>query len=142
MHAYSYKVSLVIVHPTIDPQILTDTLNLQPRKCQRVGDPRTTPTGALLEGHYDKTYWSSPFTPPDDSNVETFLCRTAQKLRPHQLFFKHLRDTGGKLELFIGLFASGGNICATLPHDLLATVGDMGIDLGLDIYDHEGVTPT
>jgi len=41
------------------------------------------------------------------------------------------------VEFFIGLFADGVNIGATLAHDLLTTLGGMGIDLGLDIYDHK-----
>jgi hypothetical protein len=137
MYPYKYKVSLRIFHPTIDPQVLTDTLALQPRTTHRVGERRTTPTGTLLEGNYDRSYWHTPFTPRDDSDVGNFLARTVERLRQHGSFFKDIRDTGGAVELFIGLFADGVNIGATLTHDLLAAIGDMGIDLGLDIYDYK-----
>jgi hypothetical protein len=137
MHPYTYKVSLRISHPTMDPRAITDTLNLQPRTVHRVGELRTTPTGTLLEGRYDRSYWSSPFTPPDDSDVGEFLGRTVESLRQHRSFFRHIRDTGGDVELFIGLFADGVNIGATLAHDLLAALGELGIDLGLDIYDYK-----
>ena len=63
MHPYTYKVSLRIFHPTIDPQVITDTLSLQPSTIHKVGERRATPTGTLLDGHYDQSYWSSPFTP-------------------------------------------------------------------------------
>lgn len=141
MHPYTYKVSLRIRHPTMDPQIFTETLGMQPWVARHAGEPRATSTSPWLEGNHRKTYWTSRLTPPDDSDIETFLVRTVKSLTPHRLLFRELRDTGGELELFIGLFASGGNIGATLPHDLMVAIGDMGIDLGLDIYDYEGITP-
>lgn len=136
MHPYTYKVSLRIFHPQMDPQVITDTLSMQPSTINRVGERRATPTGTLLEGHYDQSYWSSFFTPPDDSDVGEFLGRSVEGFRQHRSFFRHIRDTGGDVELFIGLFADSVNIGATLAHDLLAALGDMGIDLGLDIYDY------
>ncbi|MDR3458390.1 MAG: DUF4279 domain-containing protein [Verrucomicrobiae bacterium] len=137
MYPYDYQISLRIVHPAMDPQVFTETLGLQPRIVQKFGDRRSTPTGTLLEGHYQRSYWSSSFIPPDDSDLPSFLAKTVENLRPHRAFFCHIRDTGGSVEFFVGLFTDGVNIGATLPYALLSDLGDMGIDLSLDIYDYK-----
>ncbi|HTB84586.1 MAG TPA: DUF4279 domain-containing protein [Candidatus Sulfotelmatobacter sp.] len=141
MHPYTYTISLRVRHPTLDPQIITDTLGMQPRITNRVGEPRTTLTGAVLDGIYTRTYWCADFTPPDDSEVGEFLGRIVTQLGRYRLFFKQIRDAGGSVEFFIGLFADGVNIGTTLSHDVLASVGDMGIDLTFDIYDYKENVP-
>lgn len=137
MNPYTYKVSLRVFHPAMDPQLITDTLGMQPNKVQKVGNPRTTPTGTVLELCYSRSYWSFSFTTPDDSDVEEFLARTVEGLRQHRSFFWKILDTGGDVEFFIGLFADGVNIGTTLPHELLMILGDLGINLELDIYDYK-----
>ena len=137
MNPYTYKVSLRVFHPAMDPQLITDTLGMQPNTVQKVGNPRTSPTGRMLEGCWRHSVWSSRFTTPDDSEIEKFLARTVEGLRPHRSFIRTIWDTGGEVEFFIGLFADGVKIGTTLPHELLMTLGDLGIDLALDIYDYK-----
>src|ERR1017187_2268529 len=103
MHPYTYKVSLRIFHPAMDPQGFSDTLGLQPRTVHKAGNRRVTPTVELLEGHPGKTSWSSPFTTPDGSDLSAFLTRTIQCLWQHRSFFRHIRDCGGRGEFFVGL---------------------------------------
>jgi hypothetical protein len=137
MYPYTYKLSLRIRHPEFDPQLFSDTLGRQPKRAWRVGERRTTPKGDLLEGHHDSSYWTSPLTPPDDSDLPSFIRRTVEDLKPHDSFFRHIRDTGGSVECFIGLFADSVNIGVTLTYDLMAALGSLGIDLALDIYDYK-----
>lgn len=117
--------------------MFTDAPGRQPGTAWMVGERRTTPKGDLLDGRHSWSYWASPFTPPDDSDLMAFVGRTVEELKPHVTFFRHLRDTGGSVEFFVGLFADGVNIGMILPHDLMAELGAMGIDLALDIYDYK-----
>jgi hypothetical protein len=137
MHPYTYTLSLRIRHPEFAPQMFTDALGRLPKAAWMVGERRTTPKGDLLDGYHDCSYWTSPFTPPDDSDLPAFVNRTVDELKPHDAFFRHIRNTGGSVEFFVGLFAESANIGMTLPHHLMAELGAMGIDLALDIYDYK-----
>ena len=117
--------------------MFTEALGRQPKRAWMVGERRTTPKGDLLDGHHTSSYWTSPFIPPDDSDLPAFISRTAEELKPHAALFRHIRDTGGSVEFFVGLFADSVNIGITLPHDLMAKLGVMGIDVALDIYDYK-----
>jgi len=44
-----FDVELFIVHPTIDPSDITIALGLEATRSSRVGDPRITPKGTLLD---------------------------------------------------------------------------------------------
>jgi hypothetical protein len=134
VNPYSYKVSLTVLHPVIEPTAITSTLGIQPNDSHRAGDPRRTPTGSPLGGVYDRSFWRHSFSPPDDSDLPAFLHRVAATLQRHREFFRSLRETGGDTELFVGLFSEGTNIGATIAHDLMAVLADLSIDIGLDIY--------
>ncbi len=137
MYPYDYALSLRIKHPEVDPQTFTDTLGRQPEVAWRAGERRTTPNGDLLEGHRTYSYWTSRCTSPDDSDIEAFIRRTIDELKPHRAFFINIRDSGGKVEFFVGLFVGYANMGFTLTHDLMSELGCLGIDLSLDIYDWE-----
>lgn len=113
---------------------MTTALGMEPDGAHRAGDPRRSHSGALLGGVYDRSFWRHRFPTPDDSDFPRFLHRVAGSLQPHRTFLRSLRDTGGDLELFVGLFAEGKNIGATIPYDLMSILADLGIDIGLDIY--------
>jgi hypothetical protein len=134
VNPYSYKLSLSVFHPEIAPSTMTTALGMEPDGAHRAGDPRRTATGTLLGGAYDRSFWRHRFPTPDDSDFPGFLHRVAVSLQPHRTFLRSLRETGGDLELFVGLFAEGKNIGATIPYDLMSILADLGIDIGLDIY--------
>ena len=134
MNPYSYKLSLRVFHPEMEPAAITKALGMQPHGAYRAGDPRQSHTGVLLGGVYDRSFWRHRFSTPDDIDLPEFLHRIAFSLQPHRTFLRSLRDTGGDLELFVGLFAEGKNIGATISYDLMSILADLGIDVGLDIY--------
>ncbi len=74
MHPYTYQVSLRIRHSTMDLQVLTDTLGLQPGLA--------SPSCA--------GYWFSSPAVTDDNDLEGFLWSTVEGLKPHRAFFKDI----------------------------------------------------
>lgn len=132
MYPYTYRVTLRVFHPDIDPQVVTDTLEMQPGRTWKVGERRTTPAGSLLEGFYKESYWYSGFTAPDNSDFPGFLSQVAESLLRHRAFFNQIREAGGRVEFYVGLDAGGAMLGETLPHDLLLVLGQLGVDLSLD----------
>lgn len=133
MYPYKYNVSLRIFHPQADPQIFTETLGMEPSRSWRVGDERTTPKGAALKGQNRETFWCSRLSAPEDSEFPVFIPGTVAKLTQHISFFRQIRQAGGRIEFYVTLIPGGGCLGETLTHDLMTSLGQIEIDLCLDI---------
>jgi len=135
-NAYRYAVSLRIEHPSIDPAEITSALKLEPFRCWRAGEPRTTPIGKPLSGNWRESYWTSR----DIANGEwpgvslpTALGQVLDRLFAHRGFFHRIRAEGGRTEFFIGWYLEG-NTGDVFGCDLLARMADLKIDFSPDIY--------
>jgi hypothetical protein len=141
MSTFRYKISLRIIHPNIDPVVISQTLHLQPKRIWKLGEPRITPAGTPLQGNYDNSYWSYAYSTPDDEQSSAFIRSTALALQQHREFFHRLRTEGADIEFFIGWF-SDRNFGETFSCDLLGILADLQIDLGFDVYPEDNeVTP-
>jgi hypothetical protein len=138
MSPYKYSVSLRVVHPTINPDSITNKLGLQPSRKWMAGEVRSTTKGNKLEGINKETYWTTRLHGGKSlfsrrMVLEDFLSEQIARLKKEEKYFRHIRKTGGRMELFVGLFCDK-NIGAEIPYSLLAAMGNLGIDLSLDIY--------
>jgi len=134
VNPYTYKVSLHVRHPFREPAEITRALNLLPEEAHSVGEQRRTPAGGDLGGSYQATFWRHRFVTPDDSDLAGYLERIALALQPRRDFLGALRETGGRVHLFVGLFSEGTNIGVTITSSLMEIFAGLGVDLGLDIY--------
>ena len=72
------------------------------------------------------------------NNYMMCLDRVVDSLLQHETLFRRIRDGGGNAEFFIGWFSTG-NTGDTLSHDLLKKLGDLQIDLALDVYGEDKI---
>jgi hypothetical protein len=133
MYPFRYRVSLRIVHPTIDPEEISMRLALQPRISGKAGNARKTPNGDPLKGRYESSYWVYPISQKSDEDLTDLLEDFTVGLEPHRDFLLDLRATGGRLEYFIGWF-SGKNSGTVFEYDLLSKIASLQIDISLDVY--------
>jgi len=122
------------VHPTIDPSDITIALGLEATRSSRVGDPRITPKGTLLEGNYPDTRWrhSARYELSNQwfaDKVESLVAH----LLPHRAFLPRLLQTGGKLTLIVQ-FLADGYFGDTIPQSTLAKIADLGLSLGIECF--------
>ena len=61
------------------------------------------------------------------------LTRICDDLSIHDKLFQQIRDTGGRIEFFIGWY-SDRNTGELFSSSLLKKLGELQIDLALDIY--------
>jgi hypothetical protein len=135
MNSYQYKVSLRIRHPYREPADITSALGLNPSRCWRAGEPRSTPKGSPLEGNYSESYWTARLAEGrwPETALTVVIGDLLQQLGAHKNFFHEIRSEGGRIEFFVGWFfdrQSGG----VFSSDLLAQMADLKIDLSLDVY--------
>ena len=121
----AFAVSLHILHPSIDLDTVTNALRLTPSRTKPAGPPRKPP--------YDQAVWSHCFACNEIPDLVPFLRETVSALRAHRDFLRSVVDTGGSIELFCGIEMST-NWDEVFPSTLSAALGDLGIDLRLDVY--------
>ena len=131
--ARSFKVSLSVTHPDMDPAEISTALDLAPERATRAGDPRTTPKGDPLSGAYNFSCWTHQFDVERASELGVVLESLAERLQRHQQFFHRVVQDGGSVELFCGVFAAG-NWDEILSHSLMGELAALQVDLRLDVY--------
>jgi hypothetical protein len=131
--ARSFKVTLFVTHPDIDPTEISTALELAPKRTTRAGAPRTTPKGEPLAGVYEFSSWSHQFDVKEAPELGAVLEGLVERLQRHQQFFYRVVRDGGSVELFCGVFAAG-NWDEILSHSLMAKLAALQVDLRLDVY--------
>jgi hypothetical protein len=105
--AFSYSVSLRVRHPTLDLNVLTDKLRLEPAHSWKAGEPRRSQSGAQLGGQHRDSYWSAPLPAqmlgPNSMPLETFFSQQVLQLSRHREFLCKLQSDGGEISLLIEL---------------------------------------
>lgn len=130
-----YAVALFIIHPTIDPDEITQQLGLVPQIVHPVGRPRVTPKGTLLGGVYRDTRWRHTIlhTTRDQwfvREVEALVAR----IEPHKDFLFNLKSTGGTVYINIDFMGDEGDFGDAIRTELLSRLAALGIDLGISVY--------
>src|SRR5262245_47123836 len=131
--ARSFKVSLSVTHPDIDPTEISAALELTPRRATRAGAPRTTPNGDPLTGAYQFSCWTHRFDVEGASELAVVLASLVEKLQRNRQFFHRVVQEGGSVELF-GSVIAVGNWDEVLPHALMGQLSALHVDLRLDVY--------
>ncbi|MHB1232665.1 MAG: hypothetical protein ACYCZQ_08825 [Burkholderiales bacterium] len=146
MNSYEYRVSLRITHPTISPELITQTLNIEPFRKWTVGEPRSNPKGQSLPGINKESFWGANLHKPKNLNsenivLEEFLVAANKRLSSHAEFFAQLVREGGYVEYFVGWLGSS-NFGATFEPSLMEGTAKLNIAIGLDIYPDESSNET
>ncbi len=138
MQDYKFSIALRIWHPSIDPQVITKKLGLQPKFTAFAGQLRQTPNGRPLGGTYAESYWSSdPFGRGEysstDNRAEDALAEVLEVLRPHKQFLLLLREQDARIYLQVSSF-SGRNYNLELSPQFLASCVELGLSVVHDVY--------
>lgn len=129
-----FDVELFIVHPTLDPAEITAALGLQARIEHRVGEPRKTPKGTPLPGSYQDTRWRhSVRYDVKDQWFAGRLTNLVDQLTAHKAFLANLRSTGGRASVIVQ-FLGDGYFGDEVPHETLAKLVELGLDLGIECF--------
>jgi hypothetical protein len=121
----SFKVSLHVLHATMNPAEVTQALGLFPWKQSLAGPPRKPP--------FDRAWWAYQFDCSEIRELAPFLDEISSRLEPHRDFLLSLLKSGGSLELFCGISVDF-NWDEILPASLMGRLSSLGIDLRLDAY--------
>ena len=127
--AFRYEVSLQIWHPSADPDFIVHQIGREADSCHARGNQPRTPKGQLLEGTYPDNYCLFRLGEREDGELATFLEAAVAELTRLKPVFDDLRATGGRIVM--GILWWTGPRGEVLPVDLLASIANLGIDLGI-----------
>jgi hypothetical protein len=131
---FGYSVALRVKHPHLDPTAISNELGLVPTTSWKVGDPRQTPKGATLEGVRKETYCSFDFGRGEDGELAQCLLEAVGALTPQRIFLREIRSTGGSMYFYVFWYPNG-DTGEMFEIDLLMNMADLGIGLGINVYD-------
>lgn len=133
MAAFRYEVSFRVTHPTRTADEIADGLGMTPRHSWNVGARRVTPKGKVLEGVRDRSYCTFPMSEGDNGQIAKAIEAALDQLQKKGQDLRDLRESGGRFDFFI-YWEADGMAGETFRPDLLSKLGELGIELQLDIY--------
>lgn len=131
--AETFSISLRVTHPAYTHQAITESLGMAPEFAHSVGAPRLTPKGLLLEGVYKETYCSFALVKKQAGYFVDGVKSLLPLLTSHSEYLHRVRDTGGRAELYIGVFVEESSGFVFPIEDMSALVG-LSLDLAVEYY--------
>lgn len=138
---FYYSVSLSIVHPTIDPDWITQAIpDLNPRIQTMAGTERRGKDGApivpsrkALLSHWLADLHQEPTLYSDAKPLSDFILEKMTELEKFHDVFVHLRQEG-EVVLMVGWFSEDNHSAGVLSAEALQKCGKLGIDIEVDFY--------
>ncbi len=138
---FHYCVSLSIVHPTIDPKLVTETIKeLHPAIETKAGSERRRSDGTLFfpVRKAALSHWRAPLHGKEklysgDAPISDFILNQAEALSPYRNLFADLRREG-EVVFRIGWFSDSNHSAGVLSAATLKSCGDIGVDIELNYY--------
>jgi hypothetical protein len=128
-----YDVRLLIKHPRIDPQLISERLGLAPKVTHLAGAKRATPTGTPLSGTYRQSMWGWSARTEGKRAFFDDVVALVQQLRAHQAFLSELVDAGGSIEVIVHL-PGDKNLGSTIGWQELKIFAELKIKLGVEVF--------
>ena len=128
-----YCIRVLITHPTLTPDEISDELNLNPDVSMCVGQPRRGPKGKPLPGVYLDTRWSVQEVRNGDRYFFTRLDKLLDRFSQHRDFLRRVAETGGRTNFIIEL-PGEVNIGNTLTERTVAKLADLKGSLGVEVF--------
>ncbi|AIF46373.1 DUF4279 domain-containing protein [Dyella japonica] len=119
---------------SLNPEEVTAILGCEPTTSQRMGEEIIgQKTGTVRVARTGLWRLRATQRDPEDlpGQIDELLGRLTDDMRA----WSTVRETC-QIDLFVGLFMSSGNNGLSISPEHLLALGERGIELGLDIYDH------
>lgn len=133
MSNYTFAVSLRLFGGDMPHDDICRALGVTAKWQYRAGEPRVTPKGKALSGVYPSDYCVMDLAVAQNLSLPDFLDQQVRALLTHKEIFQRFKQCSGRAEFFIGWFGDG-NFGDTFPAESMMLMGEMNIDLSLDVY--------
>jgi hypothetical protein len=122
------QTSLRLWHPTLTPDEISERIGLEPRSSAGAGS--IAPDGRRVP----QTYWTTRIgIDTAAASLEESIESVAGVVARNRTFLREVRSTGGRSEVFIGIFLNG-DMGDVLSPDVLRVLGEANVALALSMY--------
>jgi hypothetical protein len=128
------SIGILIRHPSIDPQKITQELALAPTRMACSGDPVVTPKGRTSGDHHKWSSWSY-FDEDESKGIDLRAAQLLQKIEAHRDFISGIISSGGRVTLIIRSEGDSHMQCEFGPAEL-ALLSSMSITIGFEVFAH------
>jgi hypothetical protein len=126
-------VSVRFRHPTMDLTFLASLLDMSCFRSWIAGSPRQAPSGEALPGTYPESYWVARLEFPSEDGFGKQLLLAIDRLVKAKETLHDFKVSGGKIEIYLQLPGEINN-GATIDSALLKTMGELGVDLLIEVF--------
>jgi hypothetical protein len=134
MSDVTFTLSLRVTHPTMRHEVISDSISMRPRIASNVGEPRENPAGRLLGGIHKATFCTFDMIEKQAGFFTDGVDQVLTQLARHREFLVSLFETGGRSELYIGVFSDANSTGFTMEPNLMAAIADLRLQLSVEFY--------
>jgi len=129
----TFSISLRTWHPAMPVQELIEAVGLEPQIAHSVGARRLTPAGEPLDGFYRTSYCNFDLVEKAFGDFTEALAPLLSQLDGKQSIFRQIALTGGRTELYVGVFVEGDS-GFTLATDDMRRMAELSLELSVEVY--------
>jgi hypothetical protein len=127
LNDYEYCVSLHISATKLTSREIGQRLGMDADRSHDIGDPKRS------QGVYEESYWCKELSVRDGVSYGDFIEVFTSQCQEHAQTLRDIYEAGGRIEMFIGLFAA--RCCdECISCENLRRLADLRVDLRLDYY--------
>jgi Domain of unknown function (DUF4279) len=127
-----FDIGILIQHPTMDPEKITDELGAKPTSMFRRNDLVITPTGRETGDRYKWTSWSY-FGEDDSLSPNEKIDFLLKKIVRSSAFVSAIAKGGGKVTLVIRHDGDGYDHCEVRP-ETVSLLASLSITIGFEVF--------
>jgi len=131
--AGSFRMTLLVRHPDIEPSEISGQLDLRPHTAFKAGSPRVLPNGKALPGLATESRWSHIFALDTSLRLEAALEGIVEHLERHSKFVNELNLRGANIELYVKV-SGDVNMGDSLSWKLLGRMAKLHVALGMEVF--------
>ncbi|MFI8570767.1 DUF4279 domain-containing protein [Stenotrophomonas bentonitica] len=133
MNTEYFTISIRTWHPVVPAEALIAAIGLEPDVAYSVGSRRTNPSGELLDGFYRTSYCTFGLLRKAPGDFTEALAPLLDQLENNQATFHHIALTGGRTELYVGVFFEGSS-GFTLGTADMRRLAELSLELSIEVY--------
>jgi uncharacterized protein DUF4279 len=126
-------VTLRILHPDLDPCVITAELGIEPSEAQKAGGVRRVGTGQPAAGGIGRWLLSSSGA-VESRDVRRHLDWLLDRLEPKAEVLASLQSRGFRVDVPCYWLSATGQGGPTLSAASMARLGSLGLDVWFDVY--------
>jgi hypothetical protein len=128
-----FYIRLVIKHPVLSLDAITNELHLEPSHGHSVGEPRKTPAGRPLSGVWRETFWGYTKACSGRRDFVSASIELLETLNGSADFFRRIRKEKGLVAIYVDLMGCE-NFRDTLTIAKMAYFQSLGVDFGVEVF--------